>query len=124
MPRTAATVGTSEYFSFMLVAWKLAIMASKASTLPACSRPMAPLRSAPAEKGSPLCHSTRPLKPFSASSTQRCSPSSTASLTVFILVLKEATATSSPRCHRRTPSFSQTVLPGSNFSPSSGSGKR
>ncbi len=29
---------------------------------------------------------------------------------------------SSPSVHRRTPSFSHTVLPWSNFSPSSGSG--
>ncbi len=91
--------------------------------LPALSRASAPLRSAPAENGSPVCQSTRALSWRSDSSTARCTPSSTASLTVFILVLNETMPTSSPRCHRRTPSFSHRVVPVSNFSPISGSGK-
>ena len=49
-----------------LVAWKLATIASNSSTLPACSRPSAPARSAPAEKGSFGCQITRPWKSRSA----------------------------------------------------------
>ncbi len=107
-----------------LVRWKLATISSNWSTLPACSRPSAPARSAPAEKGSFCCQITRPWKSFSARLTHSCRPSSTWSDTVFILVLKLTTAMPSPSCHMRRPSFSNTVSPGANFSPSSGSGKR
>ncbi|MNV98696.1 hypothetical protein D3C71_1939770 [compost metagenome] len=51
-------------------------------------------------------------------------PSSTWSDTVFILVLKLMTPMPSPSVHRRMPSFSNTVSPCANFSPSSASGKR
>ena len=37
MPRTAATTGTSEYLSRMLVAWKFATIASNSAILPALS---------------------------------------------------------------------------------------
>ena len=123
-PRTAETTGTSAYLMRWLVAWKLATIASNASTLPACKRPSAPAKSAPAENGSFGCQITMPLNFDSAMPIASCRPSSTASLTVCILVLKLATATSSPSVHRRMPSFSNTVSPGAKRSPSSGSGKR
>ena len=107
-----------------LVAWKLATMASNSAILPACSAPSAPARSAPAENGSFGCQITRPLNFRSAMAMASCRPSSTASETVCILVLKLTTPIPSPSVHRRTPSFSNTVSPCGNASPSSGSGKR
>ena len=95
-----------------------------APAAPTAGLSSAPDKSAPAENGSLVCHTTRPLKPRSARATASCTPSITASLTVCILVLKLTTATSSPSCHMRRPSFSNTVSPWAKFSPSSGSGKR
>ena len=123
MPRTADTTGTRACLIAMLVRWKLATMCSKSSNLPSFSRPSAPFRSAPAENGSPVCQITTALS-FSSASLIACwMPSSTWSLTVFILVLNEMMPTpSSPSVHRRMPSFSHTVVPVSNFSPRIGSG--
>ena len=87
-------------------------------------RASAPFRSAPAENGSPVCQITSALRFFSASSIARCTPSSTASLTVFILVLNETMPMRRRRgatgARRRFPRPSSPV---SNFSPISGSGK-
>src|SRR3546814_5432810 len=61
-PYTTRFRSTSEYLMRWLVAWKLATIASNPATFPACSRPSAPARSAPAENGSLGCHSTIALK--------------------------------------------------------------
>ena len=88
-PRTAATTGTSEYLMRWLVAWKLATIASNSSILPACKQAMRARQVGTGGERLLRLPDHQALEVASRRSSMACcSPSSTPSLTVFILVLK------------------------------------